>query len=75
MKTNIYTFNKETLEYERVSLKTILILPTVLFLGLLFNYLYFRAEIIEDWQWKYSRGKELEKVNTKITVEEWIIEK
>ena len=72
---NLYQYNSKTLEFEKVSLRRILILPLILIVGITFNFLYFRAEIINDWEWKYERNEPLRKVETKITIEEWMEQK
>jgi len=71
MAINLYQYNPKTMLMERIPLRQILILPLILFLGIIFNFLYFRAEIINDWEWSYKNDK-LVKENNHITLEEWI---
>jgi len=72
MKINLYQFNPTTLEFKRVPTIQVIALPLICILAVLFNFIFFRAEIISDWEWKYQAGEKLKKVETKITLEEWI---
>lgn len=69
---SFYTYNKETLLYEKVNVKKYLFwiyFPVVL--AVFLNYFFFRAEIIKEQQWVYKEGK-LVKENVNLTLEEWI---
>lgn len=59
----LYTFNKDSLEYERINFRPLIY--TIIFISLisfLARWLYFDAEIVKTTDW---RGKEI-----KVTVEE-----
>lgn len=60
----LYIYDKEQLAFKRVSLKSLLVLPVVFVLSVLFNYFYFYAPLIEDTDWK---GEKVE-----LTVEEYM---
>jgi len=68
---SLYTFNETKLDYEKLSLKPLLLLPIVFVLAVLSSYLFFRAELIETWEWKLA-GKKLKKETVKLTIYEWI---
>lgn len=71
--TKLYSFDKNSLEYKEVNMvKTLFWIYFPVILAILFNYLFFRAEFIEDWQWKAEPDKELKKENIKITIHQWL---
>jgi hypothetical protein len=70
-KINLYTFNKETLEFERVPLRLILILPFILFAAVLLHWAYYNYDFIDSWEWQYTNAG-LKKIETTLTIHEYL---
>ena len=72
----LYKYNPETLQPEPVNMKKLVFwIYFPLFLGLLFNFIYFRAPLIEDWQWKAEPNEPLKKETVKLTIDQWAQQK